>query len=105
MQFVKPKGTKCVKHENLHGYNMYPILLQMCVRMITIGALQINNMIYYACSIFITQSCLINAEDDSQSRTEAAVEPHHLQPNPSYCSIEMMKKTQHIAYENVVMQM
>ena len=46
----------------------------------------------------------VDAEDDSRSRTEAAVEPHHLQPNPSYCSIEMMKKTQHIAYENVIMQ-
>ena len=45
------------------------------------------------------------AEDDNQNRAGEAIEPRHLQPNPSYCSIEMMKKTQHIAYENVVMQM
>ena len=43
-----------------------------------------------------------DAQDDSQNRTEAAVGPH-LQPNPSYCSIEMMKKTRPIAYENVIM--
>ena len=44
------------------------------------------------------------AGDAQDDRTEAATEPRHLQPNPSYCSIEMMKKTQHIAYENVTMQ-
>ena len=76
----------------------------VCVRMITIDAPPINTIIY-ACSISYYTKLFDTAEDDSQSRTEAVIEPHHLQPNPSYCSIEMMKKTQHIAYENVVMQM
>ena len=61
---------------------------------------------YYICVFHFHYTKLSDtAEDDNQNRTEAAVtEPCHLQPNPSYCSIEMMKKTQHIAYENVIMQ-
>ena len=41
-----------------------------------------------------------NERDGSAATTEEMTEPQHLQCNPAYCSIEMMKKTP-MTYENV----
>ena len=43
---------------------------------------------------------LHNEGDGSEAKTEEMTEPQHLQRNPAYCSIEMMKKTP-MTYENV----
>ena len=40
-----------------------------------------------------------NEQDGNEARAEDTTEPQHLQRDPAYCSIEMMKKTT-VTYEN-----